>query len=108
MHPASLIVYIYAILVMVGGVIGFVKVGSRPSLIAGVLGGLVLLAAGYGIGLPSQLWGLQSALILIVVLLVFFTIRYFRGNPHAFMPSGLMAILSLLALVGVWVAAHGI
>ncbi|MDQ2800757.1 MAG: TMEM14 family protein [Armatimonadota bacterium] len=108
MHPASLIVYIYAVLVIVGGVIGFAKAGSRPSLIAGVLGGLVLLAAGYDINLPVSILGLPGALILIAMLLVFFTVRYLRGSPRAFMPGGLMAILSLLALVGVWVASHGI
>lgn len=108
MNATSIIVCVYAVLVMVGGVIGFVKAGSRPSLIAGVLGGLVLLAAGYGISLPGGVWGLQLALVLIAMLLVFFTVRYLRSSPRAFMPGGLMAILSLLALAGIWVAAHGI
>lgn len=108
MHPASLIVYIYAVLVSIGGVIGFVKAGSRPSLIAGILGGLALLAAGYGISLPGSVWGLPGALILIAMLLVFFTVRYLRGTPRAFMPGGLMAILSLLALAGVLAVSHGI
>ena len=107
MHPASLIVYIYAVLVIIGGVIGFVKAGSRPSLIFGGGFGLALLAAGWSIG-RGRTEGLQLALILIFAPLVFFSIRFFRSSPRAFMPGGLMAILSLLALVGVWVAAHGI
>jgi len=106
MNMPALIVYVYAVLVLVGGVIGFVKAGSRPSLIAGILGGLALLTAGWGIS-RGRVWGLQVALALILGLLVFFSIRYFRGSPRAFMPSGLMSVLSLLALIGVWLSAHG-
>lgn len=106
MNTPSLIVIVYGVLVIVGNVIGFVKAGSRPSLIAGVLGGLALLTAGWGIS-RGQVWGLQMALVLILGLLVFFSIRYPRSSPRAFMPGGLMSILSLLALVGVWLAAHG-
>ena len=107
MNTPALIVIVYALLVMAGGVLGFVKAGSRPSLIAGLLGGLALLTAGWGIS-RGQVWGLQAALVLTFGLLVFFTLRYFRGSPRAFMPGGLMAILSLLALVGVWLAARGL
>lgn len=106
MNTPSLIVIVYAVLVIVGGVIGFVKAGSRPSLIAGGLGGLALLTAGWSIS-RNQVWGLQAALALILALLVFFTIRYLRSSPRAFMPGGLMAILSLITLVGLWLAAHG-
>lgn len=108
MNPTSIIVCVYAVLVIVGGVIGFVKAGSRPSLIAGILGGLALLTAGYGISRPGNVWGLPLALVLTTMLLVFFTVRYLRGAPRAFMPGGLMAILSLLALAGVLAASHGI
>lgn len=101
--PAS-IVTVYAILVLVGGVFGYVKAKSLPSLIAGILGGLALLAAGWGVE-RGQSWGLPLALVLILALMVFFAARYAR--TRALMPGGLMAILSLLALVGVWLTAHG-
>ena len=104
MNTPALIVIVYALLVMVGGVLGFVKAGSRPSLIAGLLGGLTLLTAGWGIS-QGWVWGLPMALAVMLGLLVFFAVRYAR--TRAFMPGGLMAILSLLALVGVWLAAHG-
>lgn len=105
MNITSLIVIVYAVLVIVGGVFGFVKATSRPSLIGGLIGGLALLIAGWGIS-RGQVWGLQAALVLTFALLVFFAIRYFR--TRAFMPGGLMAILSLLALVGIEMAAHGL
>lgn len=104
MNTASLIVIVYAVLVMVGGVMGFVKAASRPSLIAGLLGGLALLTSGWGLS-RGQAWGLQITLILTLALLVFFSIRYAR--TRAFMPGGLMAILSLLALIAVWMTAPG-
>ncbi len=103
MNTPALIVLLYAVLVIAGGVLGFVKAGSRPSLIGGLVGGLGLLAAAWGIG-RHQAWGLPGALVLTLALLVFFAVRYVR--TRAFMPGGLMAILSLFALIGVWLAAH--
>ena len=104
MNTTSLIVIVYALLVIVGGVLGFVKAGSRPSLIGGLVGGLALLAAGWGVS-RGQVWGLQMALVLTLALLVFFIVRYVR--TRAFMPGGLMAVLSLLALVGEGLTGRG-
>jgi len=103
MHTASTIVYIYAALVMLGGIFGFLKAKSLPSLIMGEIGGLALIAAGYALG-HALAWGLPLALVLSAGLLVFFSLRYSR--TRAFMPGGLMAILSLLTLVGVLTTAH--
>ena len=103
MHTASTIVTIYAALVMLGGIFGFVKAKSLPSLIMGGVGGLALIAAGYALG-QGLAWGLPLALVLSAGLLVFFSLRYSR--TRAFMPGGLMAILSLLTLVGVLTTAH--
>ena len=103
MHTASTIVYIYAALVMLGGIFGFLKAKSLPSLIMGEIGGLALIAAGYALG-HALAWGLPLALVLCAGLLVFFSLRYSR--TRAFMPGGLMAILSLLTLVGVLTTAH--
>lgn len=104
MNTASLIVLVYAVLVLVGGVFGFVKAASRPSLIGGGAGGLALLLAAWGLA-RHQSWGQPVALALTLALLVFFSLRYVR--TRAFMPGGLMAILSLLALVGEGIAARG-
>ena len=104
MHSASIIMYAYAVLVMVGGTIGFLKAKSLPSLVMGELSGLALVAAGYALG-SGLSWGLPLALILGTFLLVFFSLRYIR--TCAFMPGGLMAILSLLALVGVLLTTRG-
>jgi uncharacterized membrane protein (UPF0136 family) len=104
MNPTALIVFVYAVLVSLGGFLGYAKAKSLPSLIGGEVGFAALLVAGLGIraGYP---WGLYLALVLILALLAFFAVRYIR--TRAFMPGGLMTILSLLALAGVWLTAHG-
>ena len=103
MYITPILVYVYAALVMLGGIFGFVKAKSLPSLIMGEIGGLALIAAGYALG-HALAWGLPLALVLSAGLLVFFSLRYSR--TRAFMPGGLMAILSLLTLVGVLTTAH--
>ena len=98
MNTPSVIVFVYAVLTIVGGIFGFVKAGSHPSLIAGLVSGLLLLAAGFGLGRGLS-WGLPLAVVLTAALLVFFGVRYAQG--HVFMPAGLMVILSILTLAGV-------
>ena len=98
MNTSALIVFVYAAFTLVGGVFGFVKTGSRPSLIAGLASGLLLLAASFGL-LRGQSWGLPLAVVLTAALLIFFGVRY--SQSHAFMPAGLMVILSILTLAGV-------
>jgi uncharacterized membrane protein (UPF0136 family) len=100
MQTASIIVYVYAVLVAVGGLIGYLKAKSLPSLIAGSVSAIALLAAAYALG-AGKAWGYPLALALSLLLLVFFSIRYVKSSPRAFMPGGLMAILSLLTLLGV-------
>jgi uncharacterized membrane protein (UPF0136 family) len=54
-----------------------------------------------GCGSVGWLWVCGLALALPLLLLVFFSIRYIKSSPRIFMPSGLMAILSLLIVLGV-------
>jgi uncharacterized membrane protein (UPF0136 family) len=105
MQTASILVYVYAVLVGIGGFIGYRKAKSLPSLIMGGLSFLVLLAAGYALG-AGKAWGELLALALAGILLVFFSIRYAKSSPRAFMPGGLMAILSVLTLFGIVWATH--
>ena len=100
MHIAAYIVTVYAVLVVVGGLIGYLKAKSLPSLIAGTLSFLALLAAAHGMR-TGEAWGMPLAIALALFLLVFFSLRYVKSSPRAFMPGGLMAILSLFTLVGI-------
>ena len=75
---------------------GFVKVGSKASLISGVGMGLALLASGYGVWRGSY-DSLVVAEVIAALLLVLFAIRF--AKTRRIMPVGLLAILSLVAVV---------
>ena len=100
MQTAAYIVTVYAVLVAVGGLIGYLKAKSLPSLIMGFVSSLALAAAGYGIG-EGKTGCLLLANFLTLCLLVFFALRYAKSKPRAFMPGGLMVILSILTLAAI-------
>jgi uncharacterized membrane protein (UPF0136 family) len=100
---------IYAFLLAVGGMIGYFKAGSRPSLIAGLLSALAALVA-LGLSIGNSRWGVPLGLLLSITLFVLFGYRY-AAKTGKFMPSGLLAVLSLVVvavmfLVMDW-SAHG-
>jgi uncharacterized membrane protein (UPF0136 family) len=85
----------YGLLALVGGIYGYVKVRSVPSLVSGVVSGLVLLVGGV---LQSQgnTLGLPLSAVVTGVLLVVFAIRWVKTQK--FMPAGLMCLTGLVAL----------
>ena len=84
--------WVYVALLILGGVMGFVKAGSKASLIASLAFGIPLAACAAGvIRVPYVAEGL------VAFLLVFFGMRLSKGGK--FMPAGLMVILSVLSLV---------
>ncbi len=87
---------IYGVLLAVGGLIGYFKAGSRPSLIAGLLSAVAAFTAlGLSVG-RSQL-GPPLGLVLSIALFVLFGYRY-AVKTGKFMPSGLLAVVSLVVL----------
>ncbi len=93
-------IIIYAILLFVGGIIGFIRADSLASFFAGSVSAAFLLAC-----VPLLLKGNRTggiiALCEVLVLDAFFTYRF--AQSLAFMPSGLMALLSL-AMVAILVS----
>jgi len=87
---------VYALLLAVGGVIGYTKAGSRPSLIAGILSALATLAAIFLTTVNPQL-GLAIGAVLALLLTGFFGSRF--AKTRKFMPGGMMAVVSVLALI---------
>src|SRR5215831_14112257 len=87
---------IYALLLGVGGLIGYFKAGSRPSLIAGVLSSVAAFIA-LGLSISNSRWGVPLGLLLSIGLFVLFAYRY-AAKTGKFMPSGLLAVLSLVVL----------
>jgi len=94
MNPHT-VLWIYIVLLLVGGLIGFLKAGSKVSLItSAVSAALLILTAIPGLFGPGL--GRALADIIMAALLVVFAIRL--GKTRKFMPSGLMLVITVLAL----------
>jgi uncharacterized membrane protein (UPF0136 family) len=94
--PAKIYFIIFGALTIVGGVIGYVKAGSVPSIIAGVITGVLLLTAGFL--LPEhRVAGLGIAFITSLLLAGQFIPKFVRTGKA--MPAGMMSILSAIGLV---------
>lgn len=90
------LILIYGLLVAAGGVIGYLKAGSKISLISGVGSGVALAIAAYAtLNTPRN--GLPIATLIALFLLITFAVRW--SKTRALMPAGLMAILSFLATI---------
>ena len=96
MQTMAMMVWVYGGLMAVGGVIGYLKVGSKASLISGVGFGLALAASGYGVWRGSRESLIASAVIAALVIVIF-AMRVLK--TRRFMPAGLLALLSLAALI---------
>ncbi len=102
MSLGQIVLLVYAVLMIVGGVIGYARAGSLPSLVSGVVTGVVLVlcwllsrqspAAGFGLGAVTCF-----ALSLLFIYRVWTT-----GKP---MPAGGLLAISIIALVLLVVAA---
>lgn len=81
---------------IVGGIMGFVKAKSRPSLIAGTISGGLLIAAGVLSGRSVRL-GLLIALGVSAALAGRFVRAYMKSKKV--MPAGVMAVLGVAGVV---------
>ena len=90
------LVFIYACLILVGGVIGHFKAGSTASLVMGIVFGVLLLLCSLLIFFRKR-WSLYCALFLTLFLELFFTYRFVEKLK--FFPSGFLSIVSLFMLV---------
>ncbi len=88
--------FVYGILALIGGIIGYVQASSKISLLSGSVSGLLLILAAF-LQLQGQIWGLFVAAFITAALVVFFSLRL--AKTRKFMPSGLMIILGVLALI---------
>jgi len=87
---------LYAALLAVGGVIGFVKARSRASLVTGLLSAAAAAAA-LALSLLGYRYGLPLGALLAMTLFILFGYRYAINN-RLFMPSGMLAVVSLAVL----------
>jgi uncharacterized membrane protein (UPF0136 family) len=96
MDATRLYFLIFGALTILGGVIGYVKAGSVPSIIAGAITGVLLLVA--GALLPEhRAAGLAAAFIVSLLLAAQFVPKFIRAGKV--MPAGLMSILSVIGII---------
>jgi uncharacterized membrane protein (UPF0136 family) len=85
------ILWIYIVLLVAGGLMGYIKARSKASLIASIAFAAVLSLC------ALKLIDIRyAAEIVLIVLLVFFGLRFAKGRK--FMPAGLMTILTVVTL----------
>ncbi|HEY9877905.1 MAG TPA: TMEM14 family protein [Leptolyngbyaceae cyanobacterium] len=92
----SLAAIAYGVLAVIGGIMGYVQVQSKASLISGLASGALLLLGGIlwarGIGA-----GIPLSLVVTAALVVVFIGRFRKTGK--FMPAGLMIALGAVALL---------
>ena len=95
MTTLNLILWIYIVLLVAGGLIGFFKAGSKVSLF--MAAGFALLLTVCALGLVKTPWLPE---VLLAALLAVFAVRLKKTGK--FMPSGLMLALTAGALLLRW------
>ena len=96
MDATAIYFLVFGALTIIGGIIGYVKAGSLPSIIAGTITGILLLVAGWI--LPNnRTAGLAIAFIVSLLLAAQFVPKLIRTAKM--MPAGLMSILSVIGIV---------
>jgi uncharacterized membrane protein (UPF0136 family) len=95
MKPTGWIILVYALLVFLGGIFGYVKAGSTASLIMGVIFAVALSTSAFAM-FNEKVIGFVMAAATTALLAAFFLYRFFIS--YHFMPAGLMSGLSLVVL----------
>ena len=95
-RKTTCVVFLYSLSILAGGIIGHLRSGSIPSLVSGVLFGLLLLVSSCFMYQKKPI-GNWMALILAILLDGIFTWR-FAKTLH-FLPAGLLSLLSLVVII---------
>ncbi len=95
MHFTLLVLWIYIVLLVVGGLIGFLKAGSKVSLIMSAAFAAALVVCAIP-NLFDATFRKGLANILMAALLVVFAVRL--AKTKKFMPAGMMLAATVLAL----------
>ena len=96
MDATKLYFLIFGALTIVGGIIGYVRANSLPSIIAGSITGVLLLVAGSLLS-SNRLIGLATAFVVSLLLAAQFVPKFIRTGKV--IPAGMMSILSVIGLI---------
>ncbi|MEL6578305.1 MAG: TMEM14 family protein [Cyanobacteria bacterium J06621_12] len=87
---------VYGLLSGLGGIWGYLKSQSKPSLISGCISGVLLLAAA-AMQIQGVNLGLLLSKIIVLLLVIVFIVRLVKTKK--FVPSGIMLTAGVIALV---------
>jgi uncharacterized membrane protein (UPF0136 family) len=96
MEATKIYFLIFGVLTIAGGIIGYVKAGSVPSIIAGSITGVLLLVAAFLLPEHRRI-GLATAFIISLLLAGQFIPKFLRTGRA--MPAGMMSILSVIGII---------
>lgn len=96
MKPADILLSIYGLLMLVGGYMGYVKAGSKPSLITGIVSGILIFTGVY-FSVTQVAFGRHLLTATTAALTAVFILRFMK--TRTFMPSGLLMVASLIAFM---------
>jgi uncharacterized membrane protein (UPF0136 family) len=85
-----MVLSVYIVLLVVGGLIGLIKAGSKVSLVTSLVSAAAL-------GYCTQRRLIYPAAGVVLALVAVFTIRY--NKSRKFMPAGMLVVLSSATLV---------
>ena len=102
MDLGRVVLAVYAVLMLVGGVMGYRAAKSSASLVAGVGSAVVLLVALF-LSLRAPATGYWLGALTSLALCIVFTLRLAKTGK--FMPSGMLLTVSFVALVLITYAA---
>jgi uncharacterized membrane protein (UPF0136 family) len=92
---ATKVLWVYIVLLLVGGLIGFLKAKSKVSLITSAVFAALLVATTLR-SVFQPAFARDMANVILILLLVVFAIRL--AKTKKFMPSGLMLAVTIAAL----------
>lgn len=90
MTADQIILLIYSILLELGGAMGYLKAGSKASVIASTIFAVVIFLFIFDVLPIAYAW------TVLAFLLLFFGMRFAKGKK--FMPNGMMLILTAITL----------
>lgn len=96
MKSSSFYIAVYALLVLIGGFIGFIKAQSTASLVMSVIFAIVLGVGALLLFFEKKI-GFALASLATLVLALFFVYRFWMTS--SLFPSGVMCFVSIIVLI---------
>ena len=98
MKKAAWVTFFYALIILIGGIMGHAKAASAASLVTGLVFGILLFLSAIGM-YKDHLFPAYCGIVFIFLLDAFFIYRWLY--TLSFFPAGILSLLSFAVLVAV-------